>query len=162
MPSEPILRFAPSPNGQLHLGHAYSALFTARWAERLGGTLPAAHRRHRHRPLQAGIHRGDLRGPALARPRLAGAGVAAVGALRRLCRGCADRLRRMGLLYPCFCSRTEIAGARARHRPRRRAALSRHLPAPAIRTRPRRGWRPGRAPQWRLRTRRAPSPTPAS
>src|SRR5690348_11719028 len=38
MPS-PILRFAPSPNGHLHLGHAYSALFTDFWANRLGGTF---------------------------------------------------------------------------------------------------------------------------
>lgn len=32
-----IFRFAPSPNGELHLGHAYSALFTARMAERHHG-----------------------------------------------------------------------------------------------------------------------------
>ena len=38
MPS-PILRFAPSPNGHLHLGHAYSALFTDFWADCLGGTF---------------------------------------------------------------------------------------------------------------------------
>ena len=37
--SMPVLRFAPSPNGYLHLGHAYSALFTAFWARRLGGTF---------------------------------------------------------------------------------------------------------------------------
>ena len=35
----PILRFAPSPNGRLHLGHAFSALFTARAATALGGTF---------------------------------------------------------------------------------------------------------------------------
>jgi len=35
----PVLRFAPSPNGRLHLGHAYSALLNARVAERLGGRL---------------------------------------------------------------------------------------------------------------------------
>src|SRR5690606_40935599 len=33
----PILRFAPSPNGYLHLGHAFSALYTAHWAQQLGG-----------------------------------------------------------------------------------------------------------------------------
>jgi glutamyl-Q tRNA(Asp) synthetase len=35
----PVFRFAPSPNGLLHLGHAYSALLNQRFAERLGGSL---------------------------------------------------------------------------------------------------------------------------
>jgi glutamyl-Q tRNA(Asp) synthetase len=35
--SRAVFRFAPSPNGLLHLGHAYSALLNARMAERLGG-----------------------------------------------------------------------------------------------------------------------------
>lgn len=34
---QPVFRFAPSPNGQLHLGHAYSALINARMAEETGG-----------------------------------------------------------------------------------------------------------------------------
>ena len=34
---QPVLRFAPSPNGFLHLGHAYSALFNDRLARELGG-----------------------------------------------------------------------------------------------------------------------------
>ncbi|GHA26113.1 tRNA glutamyl-Q(34) synthetase GluQRS [Devosia pacifica] len=37
MPPPIRLRFAPSPNGYLHLGHAYSALFTWSMAHRLGG-----------------------------------------------------------------------------------------------------------------------------
>ena len=35
----PVLRFAPSPNGLLHLGHAFSALTNERFARRLGGRL---------------------------------------------------------------------------------------------------------------------------
>lgn len=35
----PRTRFAPSPSGRLHLGHAYSALFAARQAERDGGSF---------------------------------------------------------------------------------------------------------------------------
>src|ERR1043165_4886610 len=34
-----ILRFAPSPNGYLHLGHAYSALLNVDMARELGGRL---------------------------------------------------------------------------------------------------------------------------
>ena len=36
---EPIYRFAPSPNGRLHLGHAYSALLNQCLAETNGGSL---------------------------------------------------------------------------------------------------------------------------
>ncbi|MFD1199622.1 tRNA glutamyl-Q(34) synthetase GluQRS [Brucella gallinifaecis] len=35
--TQPVYRFAPSPNGQLHLGHAYSALLNAQMAKRNGG-----------------------------------------------------------------------------------------------------------------------------
>ncbi len=33
----PVFRFAPSPNGHLHLGHAFSALFGQEMARRAGG-----------------------------------------------------------------------------------------------------------------------------
>ena len=32
---QPVFRFAPSPNGHLHLGHAYSALLNAEMAQRV-------------------------------------------------------------------------------------------------------------------------------
>lgn len=35
----PVFRFAPSPNGELHLGHAYSALLNAEMAADAGGRL---------------------------------------------------------------------------------------------------------------------------
>lgn len=37
--TRPTFRFAPSPNGELHLGHAYSALLNARIAQKAGGRL---------------------------------------------------------------------------------------------------------------------------
>lgn len=37
--SQPVFRFAPSANGLLHVGHAYSALLNARMAEEMGGRL---------------------------------------------------------------------------------------------------------------------------
>ncbi len=37
--SNRVFRFAPSPNGYLHLGHAYSALLNERMARELGGRL---------------------------------------------------------------------------------------------------------------------------
>ena len=36
---QPVFRFAPSPNGDLHLGHAYSALLNQRLAAERGGRL---------------------------------------------------------------------------------------------------------------------------
>lgn len=38
-PKRPVLRFAPSPNGELHLGHAYSALVNQALARKLDGSL---------------------------------------------------------------------------------------------------------------------------
>ena len=35
----PVFRFAPSPNGYLHLGHAYSALLNYDLARQAGGRL---------------------------------------------------------------------------------------------------------------------------
>jgi glutamyl-Q tRNA(Asp) synthetase len=37
MPNRPVFRFAPSPNGELHLGHALSALIGFERAAALGG-----------------------------------------------------------------------------------------------------------------------------
>ena len=37
--TRPIFRFAPSPNGELHLGHAYSALLNAEMAKKARGRL---------------------------------------------------------------------------------------------------------------------------
>ncbi|MBI4923735.1 MAG: tRNA glutamyl-Q(34) synthetase GluQRS [Devosia nanyangense] len=106
----PVFRFAPSPNGYLHLGHAYSALFTEHWARRLGGdfllrledTDPT-----RCKPEFAEAILEDLRwlGLAWPEPVMMQSGRLAVYAQY------AERLREMGLLYPCFCSRSEIAEA---------------------------------------------------
>lgn len=37
--TQPVFRFAPSPNGELHLGHAYSALLNAQLARQTGGRM---------------------------------------------------------------------------------------------------------------------------
>ncbi|MGB7433247.1 MAG: tRNA glutamyl-Q(34) synthetase GluQRS [Ahrensia sp.] len=39
MTDKPVFRFAPSPNGLLHLGHAYSALLNQHLARRAGGVM---------------------------------------------------------------------------------------------------------------------------
>lgn len=106
----PVFRFAPSPNGHLHLGHAYSALFTEHWAKRLGGdfllrledTDPT-----RCKPEFAEAMLEDLRWLGLDWPEP----VMVQSERFAVYAGYADRLRALDLIYPCFCSRSEIAEA---------------------------------------------------
>ncbi len=102
-------RFAPSPNGSLHLGHAYSAIVAHDLARRRGGRfllriedIDGA----RSRPELADEFRADLAWLGLEWEEVTpqSARVAAYTAA-------AERLREMGLLYPCRCTRAEIAEA---------------------------------------------------
>jgi glutamyl-Q tRNA(Asp) synthetase len=111
-----VLRFAPSPNGELHLGHAYSALFTQAMAQRLGGRFLLRIENTdltRYRPeFEAGILED-----------LAWLGIAWEEPVRRQSdhlgdyAATLDELRALGLLYPCFASRKEIAEAADRAEP---------------------------------------------
>ena len=74
----PVFRFAPSPNGYLHLGHAYSALLNFDLARQAGGRLLLRIEDIDADALQAGIRDRDLRRPRLARHRLGIPGTAAV------------------------------------------------------------------------------------
>jgi glutamyl-Q tRNA(Asp) synthetase len=106
----PILRFAPSPNGALHLGHAYSALFNERIAEEINGCVLLRIEdldRTRCKPqFVAGIIDDlawlGLRFPAPPR-RQSEHGDDYAAALARL--------DERGLVYPCFCSRAEVKRA---------------------------------------------------
>ena len=102
-----ILRFAPSPNGRLHLGHAYSALLNARIAADLGGLGrlriedidPV-----RSRPEFTEAIRADLAWLGLSYP----APVRRQSAHMNDYRSARDRLIAAGWAYPCFCSRGDI------------------------------------------------------
>ncbi|CAL80110.1 putative Glutamyl-tRNA synthetase, class Ic [Bradyrhizobium sp. ORS 278] len=104
----PVFRFAPSPNGYLHLGHAYSALLNVQRARETGGRLllriedidPT-----RCRPEYEQAITEDLAwlGIAWEQPvRRQSLHLAAYGAAL-------ERLQDMGLVYPSFESRAEIA-----------------------------------------------------
>lgn len=110
--SPPVVsRFAPSPNGPLHLGHAYSALSAWEIARRYVGRcllriedIDVARSRSEH---VAGIF-DDLRWLGLTwdEPVLRQSEHFAVY------QAAAERLRQMQLLYRCFATRAEItAGA---------------------------------------------------
>jgi glutamyl-Q tRNA(Asp) synthetase len=102
-----ILRFAPSPNGYLHLGHAYSALLNHDLAREFGGRLLLRIEDidvERCRPdYEAAIHE-DLRW----------LGISWIEPVRRQSEYFDDytaaltELEAQGLLYPSFESRSEL------------------------------------------------------
>ena len=108
-----ITRFAPSPTGPLHLGHALSALTVWSMAESLGGTALLRIEdtdSSRVRPeYEQGIY-DDLAWlglrwpePVLRQSEHEDAYLAVLG-----------RLATMGLIYPCGCTRRQIAAAGAK------------------------------------------------
>ncbi|WP_116652693.1 tRNA glutamyl-Q(34) synthetase GluQRS [Pelagibacterium sediminicola] len=109
-PSQPIFRFAPSPNGYLHIGHAFSALFTHHWADALGGVMLL-----RIEDIDTARCRPEFVDALL--EDLAWLGLSWPEPVRRQSEHfddyarAAKTLREQGLLYPCFCSRAEIRAA---------------------------------------------------
>lgn len=109
----PVFRFAPSPTGYLHLGHALSALSVWRAAEAAGGTV---------------LLRIEDIDPARSRPEhiaaieedLAWLGLKWSGEVRRQSGHMDDyaaalaRLEARGLVYPCRLTRADVAAAVSR------------------------------------------------
>ncbi len=106
----PTLRFAPSPNGYLHLGHAYCALQNERVAAKLGGQLLL-----RIENIDLDRCRRDYEAAIF--EDLAWLGLSWQEPVRRQSEhfsdyACAlEDLTGRGLLFPCFCSRADIARA---------------------------------------------------
>src|SRR6201995_2670126 len=104
----PVFRFAPSPNGYLHLGHAFSAMLNADLSQQSGGRL---------------LLRIEDIDPTRCRPEfeaaicedLAWLGISWETPGRRQSehfgeyRRALEKLSALGLVYPSFESRTEIA-----------------------------------------------------
>ena len=100
-----VTRFAPSPNGALHLGHAYSAIMAHDLAA--GGRFVLRIEDidgERSRPEMAAEFRADLAWLGLEWHE-----VAPQSARIAHYADAAERLRGDGLLYPCTCTRAEIA-----------------------------------------------------
>jgi glutamyl-Q tRNA(Asp) synthetase len=106
----PTLRFAPSPNGHLHLGHAYSALLNARMARELGG-------RFLLRIEDIDVTRCRPEYETALREDLAWLGLEWEEPVRRQSEHfgdyarALDRLMERGLLYRSYASRKEVAAA---------------------------------------------------
>jgi glutamyl-Q tRNA(Asp) synthetase len=102
-----VTRFAPSPSGLLHLGHAHAALFAEHAARRAGGRFLVRIEdidRGRCRPEYDDAIDEDLRwlGLAWEEP------VLRQSERFPVYRQALDALAGRGLLYPCFCTRKEI------------------------------------------------------
>jgi glutamyl-Q tRNA(Asp) synthetase len=108
-----VTRFAPSPTGHLHLGHAHSALLAWRRARESGGRFLL-----RLEDIDATRCRADYADSVLAD--LAWLGLDWDGAVRRQSahfadyRAALDRLAARGFVYPCFCTRAAIQAEIAR------------------------------------------------
>ncbi|MBX7198674.1 MAG: tRNA glutamyl-Q(34) synthetase GluQRS [Rhodospirillaceae bacterium] len=111
-----VTRFAPSPTGLLHIGHAYAALFAAQAGQFLV----------RIEDIDTGRCRPEFETAIF--EDLAWLGLSWPQPVRRQSRHFAeyrqalDRLSGQGLLYPCFCTRADIqreiaAAAGAPHGP---------------------------------------------
>ena len=103
-------RFAPSPNGSLHLGHAYAAIVAHDLARERDGTFLLRIEDidgTRSRAELAGQFEADLQWLGL---EWDGAAVRQSARLASYA-AAAQRLKAMGLLYPCQCTRAEIAAA---------------------------------------------------
>lgn len=103
-------RFAPSPNGSLHLGHAYAALVAHDLARERGGQFLL-----RIEDIDGTRSRGELAAEFVDDLRWLGLdwdGKTVIQSERLASYAAAgERLKAMGLLYPCRCTRTEIAAA---------------------------------------------------
>jgi glutamyl-Q tRNA(Asp) synthetase len=107
-----VTRFAPSPTGRLHLGHAYSALMAHDFAREQGGTFLL-----RIEDIDPGRSRPEFVDGII--EDLLWLGLEWDGEMlyqsERLALYAAalERLKAEGLVYPCFCTRADIAASAA-------------------------------------------------
>ncbi|AUJ64115.1 tRNA glutamyl-Q(34) synthetase GluQRS [Aestuarium zhoushanense] len=105
-----VTRFAPSPTGPLHLGHAYSALIAWDRAQANGGQFLLRIEdgdTTRCRPEWEALIYEDLHWLGLSWPEP----IARVTDRIPLYDAARDRLQNLGLLYPCSCTRKDIQSA---------------------------------------------------
>ena len=110
-----VTRFAPSPTGYLHLGHAHSALIAWRRARAAGGRFLLRIEDIDPRALPAGIRPGDRGGPGVAGPGLGRRGAGAVGAPGGVSRGAGGAVGAAGC---CIRVSAPAPTSSARSRPR--------------------------------------------
>lgn len=106
--THPVTRFAPSPTGRLHLGHAFSAIRAHDFARERDGAFLL-----RIEDIDPGRTRAEHIDGIL--EDMAWLGLAYDGPIvyqserLPLYAAALEKLREAGLVYPCFCTRAEIA-----------------------------------------------------
>ena len=106
--SRVVTRFAPSPTGRLHLGHAYSAILAHDYARERGGAFLL-----RIEDIDPGRSRPEHVGGIV--EDLSWLGISWDGEIvyqserLGLYAGAVEGLKARGLVYPCFCTRSAIA-----------------------------------------------------
>jgi glutamyl-Q tRNA(Asp) synthetase len=108
-----VTRFAPSPTGYLHLGHAFAAVTACESARQAGGRFLLRFEdidRVRSKPEYESAVREDLAwlGISWSEPSLR------QSERFSAYRAALERLEAEDLLYPCFCTRSEVAAEIAR------------------------------------------------
>ena len=107
---QPVTRFAPSPTGRLHLGHAYSALLAHDYAREREGSFLL-----RIEDIDPGRARAEYVDGILEDMLWLGLEwddeIIYQSERLDLYAAARARLQEMGLLYPCFCTRADIAAA---------------------------------------------------
>src|SRR5918994_4611276 len=122
---QPVTRFAPSPTGRLHLGHAYSAILAHDFARERDGAFLL--RIEDIDPGRARAEHVDAIFQDLIWLGLEWDGEIVYQSERLpLYAEALDTLKRRGLIYPCFCTRADIAAEIAA------SAQAPHAPAAAI------------------------------
>lgn len=107
---QPVTRFAPSPTGRLHLGHAVSALAAHDFARDRDGSFLL-----RIEDIDPGRSRSEHVDGIFADLIWLGLEwddeVTYQSERLDLYAGALERLKAMGLVYPCFCTRADIAAS---------------------------------------------------
>src|SRR5690349_10290390 len=107
---QPVTRFAPSPTGRLHLGHAYSALLVHDYAREREGSFLL-----RIEDIDPGRSRSEFVDAII--EDLLWLGLEWDGEIvyqserLPLYAEALEKLKREGLVYPCFCTRADIAAS---------------------------------------------------
>ena len=106
----PVTRFAPSPTGRLHLGHAYSALLAHDFARAREGSFLL-----RIEDIDPGRVRAEYVDGIIEDLLWLGlewdADMVYQSERPERYTAALGRLQGMGLLYPCFCTRADIAAS---------------------------------------------------